>query len=147
MVTSIPISRVVLCFLVLLSAGCADLPGLLSLRAALNHEYPGTAIGVRLTDESILTVTFADSSWQHASCENRVAQALQVATFVRHNYNAFNSLRLINLEFVSPDGSNATAQSAPHFPIRFEPTALAAGLTGLDSTRAVGTCKTLDELQ
>jgi hypothetical protein len=138
--------RSVLLLLLLLPAGCADLPGLLSLRAALNREYPDTPIGVRLTDESLLTVTLADSPLQFAPCERRVAEALRLATFIRDHYHGFSALRLVNIEFTSRDGSDSVAQSAPHFPIRFEPAAIAAGLTSLDSTRAVETCQTLDQL-
>jgi hypothetical protein len=142
-----PIPRAALCLLILLPAGCADWPALFSLRAALNRELPDTPIGLRLTDESLLTVTIGNSPLQQAPCEARVARALRIANLVREHYPGFTSLRLVNIDFASPRSGESMDPAVRPLPIRFSREAISAGLSASDSVQAVGTCRTWEELQ
>jgi len=49
-----------LLLLLLLAAGCGDMPQLLALRSGLSREFHEAGIGVGLTDRLILTVTFVN---------------------------------------------------------------------------------------
>lgn len=141
----LPIPGAAASLLLLLAGGCADIPPLISLRAALSREFPDTPIGVRLTDESFLTVTMG-ISLQPGSCEARVGSALRIAALVRDRYPNFPSLRLVAVEFAAPRSGEARGPAAPGFPIRFSREAIEAGLSAPDSVQALGNCTAWDEL-
>src|SRR5262249_50225232 len=131
--------------ILVLAAGCADLPALLSLRKALSRELPEWPVGVQLTDQLALSVRLADSLLQRKPCEQRVALAIRVANLVRQHYEDFDSLQVVNLEFGKPRRpSDSLAPMIPQLPIRFARTAIAAGLNADDSTRAVESCRNFE---
>lgn len=134
------------CLLLVLAVACADLPGLLRLRGILSREYPAEQIGVRLVDQSILTITFVDSPLLQAPCESRVGRAIGVAAVLRDRYEALDSMQVISVDFAPQPVADSTARTVAHYPIRFPVAAIRRGLGPDDSLRAVGNCKSLDEL-
>ena len=122
----------------LLVAAC-EVAGLYSVSRALGEAYRDAKIRVALTDGLVLTVTFTESPLTHASCDSQVSAAMHVAAIVRDHYTAFDSLQRVDVAFAA--GPNA------RLPLRFARTAISSGLGAADSTRAVETCRSYEELQ
>ena len=132
--------------LVPLTITCHDAGHVYRLATALNNEFAGTKIGVSLTDQITLTVTVADSVLVTASCETQVGFALRIGRFLREYDSDLASLQVVNVAFApGRKGASVPARNA-HLPIRFSPARIQAGLSALDSTDAVGSCKAYEEL-
>jgi hypothetical protein len=136
-----------LCLSFLVTVSCRDLRDLYELGAALQQQYPDSRVSVSLTDGLILTVTVADSAFAVAPCESQAAVATRIASLVRENYGGVASLQTLSVAFAaSRSRGRATAGPAgSHF--RFAPDRLSRGLTPVDSTRAIESCKAWRELQ
>jgi hypothetical protein len=131
--------------LILLSLACRDAGHVYRLATALNDEFPGTRIGVSLTDQIILTVTVADSVLMTASCQTQVGFALRVGRFLREYDTDLALLQVVNVAF-APGRKDATAPVRARLPIRFSPARIRAGLTASDSADAVGSCTGYEDL-
>jgi hypothetical protein len=136
-----------LCLVAILTTGCRDARDLLSLGRALDGEYPGTQVGVTLTDGLILTVTMADSPLLRAPCDSQAVLAMQVATLVRARYPGFDSLQAVHVAFTPARSAEPLSGKAAHLPFRFARTAIRAGLGAADSAAAVDACTAWEELQ
>jgi hypothetical protein len=131
--------------LVVAVLACRDISTLRRLATDLNAELPGHALGVSLTDQILLTVTATDTALAMASCETQVGFALRVARFLPDHYDGLDGLQVVSVTFALPDGVLVPLSHA-RLPIRFNPTALRAGLQPSDSVAAVGSCKAFAEL-
>ena len=136
-----------LCLSFLLIAGCRDVRDLYELGAVLNQRYPDSQVSVSLTDGLILTVTVADSAFAVASCESQAAVAMRIASQVRDTYGGFDSLQTISVAFATTRSRGRATASAPGSHFRFAGNLLSRGLTPVDSTRAIESCKAWRELQ
>lgn len=132
--------------LVVLCATCRDAGHVYRLATALNHEFGETHIGVSLTDGVILTVTVADSVLSIASCQTQVAVAMRVGRFLRQQASDLESLQVVNVAFVTGRRDAQAPVRAAHLPIRLSPARIVAGLGVSDSTDAVSSCKTYEDL-
>ena len=132
--------------LVLMCVACHEASHVYRLVTALNVEFAGTKMGVSLTDQIILTVTVADSVLVTASCQAQVGMAMRIGRFLREYDTDLASLQVVNVAFApGRKGASVPARNA-HLPIRFSPARIQAGLSALDSTDAVGSCKAYEEL-
>jgi hypothetical protein len=132
--------------LVLLCVACHDVGHVYRLTTALNQEFPGTKMGVSLTDQIILTVTVADSVLVTASCQTQVGIAMRIGRFLREYDTDIASLQVVNVAFAPGRKGALLPARNTHLPIRFSPARIRSGLTASDSADAVGSCKAYEEL-
>jgi hypothetical protein len=132
--------------LVVLCATCRDASHVYRLATALNREFAESHIGVSLTDRVILTVTVADSVLSIASCPTQVAVAMRVGRFLRQHDPDLESLQVVNVAFVTGRKDASIPVRSAHLPIRFSPARIVAGLGVSDSTDAVNSCTTYEDL-
>jgi hypothetical protein len=130
-----------LLLLLLLAAGCGDVPQLIALRSGLSREFREAGVGVGLTDRLILTVTLVNGPWADATCESQAALALRVAGYVRDNYQDFDSLQTVSVAFQRRRSFGPVATTSTRLPFRFTRTTLQAGLLAADSADAVALCR------
>lgn len=123
------------------ATGCVDALSLMTLRSGLTREFHEDEIGVSLTDGLILTVTFLDVRPADTPCDRLAAFAVRVATFVRHNYDGFDSLRTVSVAFAPRGSGGPSAATSSHLPLRFSRTALQTGQLAADSSNAVALCE------
>ena len=59
--------------LLLLALGCREASSLFTLQQSFKNEYPGSRIGVSLTDGINLTITVFDSAQAHTPCDRQAS--------------------------------------------------------------------------
>jgi len=108
-----------------LSAGCADLRGMMSLQRDLAREFGTSAISINLSQGN-LTVAFVNSPAGQLPDSGKAAFARRVAECVRDHYVGYRDLALVRVGFTRSTTVGPLSTSSTEVPYTFTPSELGA---------------------
>lgn len=116
----------ILLALTLSVAACGGFGDMIALQRGLAHEFGTDAIGINVSNNSVLTVTFANTPAATLPDSDRAAFARRVAEYVRDHYPEYPTLAEINVGFSQVHSAGIVTVTNTNVPYTFPTKALGA---------------------